>query len=106
MYEMAKKTKTEPKTKETTVEQTPNARVCASCGAAYESPYSGSKYCPTCAEVKKKERKREAAKRRKSHRKDELNDLRTLKADIDKIIRSKATDKAKVEKITSFLGNL
>lgn len=64
-------------------------RTCKACGKPFESKFSGSLYCPECAVVKKRERRKAAQKRRKEHRRDELGDLRQLKIDIKEALEKK-----------------
>lgn len=67
----------------------PKAKVCEKCGSEYTSKFSGQKYCPDCSVVMAKARQKAAQKRRKQHRKDELNDLRQLKEDIIAALKGK-----------------
>lgn len=71
--------KEEKKVEQPIVEKT---RICDACGKEFSSKFSGQKYCATCSVDKAKERRKAAQKRRKMHRKDELQDLRQLKQDI------------------------
>ena len=67
---------------------------CPDCGKEFTRNTSGQKYCPECGEVRARARRKAAQKRRKMHRRDELNDLRQLKADIVKILDDKKPPEA------------